>query len=134
MKKNIKDIEDVLCQIIALSAKLFNSMRLRAISVSNDDLEAYLDEARRTQIKYSYIAQDDDDSATFMINEYESLLFDYKEQKKKLMQTSRQNSATIRKLSTLTSREDETHDTKLIERLEEVLRHAEDMIKKPIAD
>jgi hypothetical protein len=113
-------------------------MRLRAVSVSNDDLEAYLDEARRTQIKYSYIAQDDDDSATLMINEYESLLSDYKDEKRKLMQrlkTARElKSARGRNASSLTSKDDETDDTKLIERLEEVLRHAEDMIKKSITD
>ncbi len=117
-----------------MSAKLFNSMRLRAISVSNDDLEAYLDEARRTQVNYSYLAQDDDDdSATLMINEYESLLLDYKDEKKKLMQMSRLKSARGRNASSITSREDETDDTKLIEQLEDILKQAEKMIKKSIA-
>ncbi len=117
-----------------MSARLFNNIRLRAVSVSNDDLEAYLDEARRTQINYSYIPQDDDDSATLMINEYESLLSEYKEQKRKLMQISRQKSATIRKVSSLTSRDDETDDTQLIEQLEDILKQAKNIIKKSIAD
>ena len=109
-------------------------MRLRSVSVSNDDLEDYLDEARRTQVKYSYLAQDDDDdSATLMINEYESLLSEYKEQKRKLMKISRQKSATGKKVSSLTSRDDETDDTKLIEQLEDILKQAEKMLKKSIA-
>lgn len=106
-------------------------MRLRAISVSNDDLEAYLDEARRTQINYSYVALDDDNLANLMIIEYESLLLKYKEQKRGLMQLSKQksergntqrNSASIEK--------DYFDDRKLREKLEESLDKAKNMIEQ----
>ena len=115
-------IDACLDEIIKLSALLFNNMRLRAVSVSNDDLEAYLDEAIRTQINYSYFAQDDDASATLMIKEYEKLLSKYKEKKKELLQSSRPR--------TIKSQEYDNDDEKLIEKLEESLNFAENMIKE----
>ena len=117
--KQIKEIDLHLESIIELSAKLFNYVRLRAVSVSNDDLEAYLDEARQKQISYSYVVQNNDKSAySSMINEYEKLLEIYKKQKKELIQSSRHKNSV--------STEDENCDK---ERLENILREAKIKIK-----
>ena len=102
-----------------MSAKLFNYVRLRAVSVSNDDLEAYLDEARRTHISYSYVARDNDNSAYSMINEYEKLLEIYKKQKKDLIQSSRHKNSV--------STDYENYDK---EKLEKVLEKVQITIKQ----
>jgi hypothetical protein len=134
-KNKIHNIDACLDEIIKLSAKLFNNMRLRSLSVSNDNLEAYLDEARRTQISYSYIVQDDDDdSATLMINEYETLLSKYKEQKNTLIQSSRLKSARDKTLRSTVSIESDNDEKILIEELENSLNIAENMIRQSIAD